>query len=65
MGGCIGNIPLFNILESIYPSTYLRKLDALSLKISNWGDVVPHEGCKAELRQIHARKNSFWSRYGA
>jgi hypothetical protein len=43
---------------------YLKKLDALSKKIENWGDVVSHEEYKAELRRIHARKNSFWSKYG-
>jgi hypothetical protein len=44
---------------------YLRKLDTLSLKIDDWGDVFTHENYKAELRRIHARKSSFWSRYGA
>lgn len=42
---------------------YLKKLDALSLRISDWGDVVTHEDYKAELKSIHARKTSFWSKY--
>lgn len=42
---------------------YLKKLDALSQKISEWKSVEPHSDYVAGLRQKHKLKSSFWSRY--
>ena len=43
---------------------YLRKLDGMAEKISDWKDVVPHADYIANLRNVHSRKGSFWSQYG-
>lgn len=42
---------------------YLRKLDSLSLSVSEWGGIAPHASYKDDIRRQHARKSSFWSRY--
>ena len=42
---------------------YLRKLAALASKIDTWRTVLPHGAYVNELRRVHARKMSFWSRY--
>lgn len=43
---------------------YLRKLDAMSQKIADWKDVVPHADYVSQLRKAHSLKGSFWSQYG-
>ena len=43
---------------------YLRKLDAMSEKIADWKDVVPHADYVSQLRKAHSLKGSFWSQYG-
>ena len=43
---------------------YLRKLDAMSEKIADWKDVVPHADYVSQLRKTHSLKGSFWSQYG-
>lgn len=42
---------------------YLRALDELSEKVSNWEDFPSHEEFMAGLRDVHGRKKSFWSKY--
>lgn len=44
--------------------TYLRKLDAMSDKITDWKHVEPHTDYLAHIRTLHSRKGSFWSQYG-
>jgi hypothetical protein len=43
---------------------YLRKLDAMSEKIADWKDIVPHADYVSQLRKAHSLKGSFWSQYG-
>jgi hypothetical protein len=43
---------------------YLRKLDAMSEKIEDWKELVPHAEYVSQLRKAHVRKGSFWSQYG-
>lgn len=40
-----------------------RKLEALSGKLDAWRTVMTHVAYVKELRRVHARKMSFWSRY--
>lgn len=42
---------------------YLKKLDSLAPKIDDWRGILPHEQYKRALRQHHARKRAFWSKY--
>jgi hypothetical protein len=42
---------------------YLKKLDALADKISDWRDVKPHPDYFQELKTNHGRKPSFWAKY--
>jgi len=42
---------------------YLRKLDALAPKVSDWGRFQPHDAYATDLRKNHARKSAFWGRY--
>ncbi len=46
-----------------YGVRYLRKLDDLAPRVSDWGDFVNHEDYKLNLRIEHKRKRSFWARY--
>ncbi len=43
---------------------YLRKLDAMSEKIADWKDIVPHADYVSQLRTTHKLKGSFWRQYG-
>jgi len=43
---------------------YLRKLDAMSEKIADWKELVPHADYVSQLRKTHSLKGSFWSQYG-
>lgn len=42
---------------------YLKKLDTLTLTISDWQRFTRHEIYKKELRLAHGRKYSFWGKY--
>ncbi|MEN6521628.1 MAG: DUF6880 family protein [Armatimonadota bacterium] len=42
---------------------YLKKLDSLAGKVSDWKQFENHASYKSELSQIHGRKTSFWARY--
>lgn len=44
---------------------YLRKLDQLAPQIDNWQNMQSHAEYGRELHTDHARKRSFWSKYGA
>jgi len=43
---------------------YLKKLEALAGEIDRWQGVMPQPWYMNRLRRLHARKTSFWSRYG-
>jgi hypothetical protein len=47
----------------MYGVRYLRKLDDLSVRVSEWSDFVNHEDYKLNLRIEHKLKRSFWARY--
>lgn len=42
---------------------YLKKLDKLAQRISDWKDFNGHEAFKHLLFEAHGRKRSFWSNY--
>ena len=42
---------------------YLKKLDELSMKIDNWGKLLPHSDYLGSIKQKHIRKTSFWGKY--
>ena len=42
---------------------YLRALDDLSKKVSDWEGFPSHEEFKDELRNVHGKKKSFWAKY--
>jgi len=42
---------------------YLKKLDKLSPKITDWREVMHHDTYKQELTKTHFRKKAFWSKY--
>lgn len=42
--------------------SYLKKLDQLAIKISNWENFDNHEAFKDEIVKEHGRKRSFWSK---
>ena len=44
---------------------YLRKLDELEKRISDWQSVINHDDYVRELKLKHRLKKSFWSRYGS
>jgi hypothetical protein len=46
-----------------YGVRYLRKLDDLAPRVSDWGDFVNHDDYKLNLRIEHKLKRSFWARY--
>lgn len=60
---------LDSILERGYTKAYphgiryLKKLDQLEEKITDWRNFKNHEAYKNTLRQSHGRKASFWSKY--
>jgi hypothetical protein len=43
--------------------SYLKKLDSLAKKISDWKEIEPHSKYLEYLRQKHKHKSSFWSQY--
>ena len=43
---------------------YLKKLDDLAPEVSDWRNLAPHNVYKASLLEAHARKKSFWAKYG-
>jgi hypothetical protein len=42
---------------------YLKALDDLSKEVNDWKWFPTHEEFKAELREVHGRKKSFWAKY--
>lgn len=42
---------------------YLRKLDKIAPRVTDWGQVVSHEVYFEKLREEHRRKSSFWGRW--
>ncbi len=48
-----------------YPNgiRYLKKLDKLSVVITDWKDFNSHEAFKEQILEAHGRKRSFWSKY--
>ncbi len=44
---------------------YLKRLEVLAPDIAEWGTFTPHRDYFRELKQVHARKSSFWSRYSS
>ena len=46
-----------------YGVRYLRNLDDLAPRVSDWGDFVNHEEYKLNLRIEHKLKRSFWARH--
>jgi hypothetical protein len=42
---------------------YLKKLDRLAEKVSDWRSVSPHADYHAGLRRDHGRKSAFWGKY--
>lgn len=42
---------------------YLKKLDSLAAKITDWKNLADHEAFKKRILQAHGRKKSFWSEY--
>lgn len=42
---------------------YLRKLDALAERVSDWRGIEPHAEYAGKIRQQHGRKPSFWAKY--
>lgn len=42
---------------------YLEKLDELADRTPDWREITPHGAYKDNLRRVHIRKVSFWSRY--
>lgn len=43
---------------------YLRKLDKMQDKVGDWAAFPLHDAYKQALAAAHARKRSFWSKYG-
>lgn len=46
-----------------YGVSYLKKLDQLAIKISDWNNFDNHDAFKDEIVKEHGRKRSFWSKY--
>ena len=42
---------------------YLRRLDQLASRVSDWNELSNHEEYKSQLLDDHKRKVSFWARY--
>jgi hypothetical protein len=60
---------LVSILERSYTKAYshgvryLKKLDSLAAKTTDWKNFEDHEAFKNSILQTHGRKKSFWSKY--
>ncbi len=60
---------LDSILERAYTKSYqygvnyLKKLDKLETKITDWQSIIPHSKYKANIQAKHKLKSSFWSKY--
>jgi len=60
---------LISILDRGYTKAYphgvqyLKKLDKLSVVITDWKDFNHHEAFKEQIIKAHGRKRSFWSKY--
>ncbi len=60
---------LISILERGYTKAYphgvryLKKLDKLSVFVTDWKDFNHHEAFKEQIIETHGRKRSFWSKY--
>lgn len=60
---------LISILERGYTKAYphgiryLKKLDKLAASIADWKEFNHHEVFKAQIKEAHGRKRSFWSKY--
>ncbi len=74
-GRLLGATALYRaLLESIlaralskyyhHGTRYLKKLDDLAPEVSDWRNLAPHDFYKAGLLKAHARKKSFWAKYG-
>jgi tetratricopeptide (TPR) repeat protein len=46
-----------------YAVRYLRKLDNISPRVSDWRDIIPHTEYLKELSEKHCLKVKFWSLY--
>jgi len=46
-----------------YGVKYLRKTDVLAVRVTDWKGFPSHDEFKAELKQKHKLKSSFWSKY--
>lgn len=42
---------------------YLKKLERIAPRITDWRTLVPHANYMENLRQQHSRKSSFWAKY--
>jgi len=62
---------LVSILERGYTKAYphgiryLKKLDKVATKVSDWKAFNHHEAFKAQIIEAHGRKRSFWSKLDA
>lgn len=59
----LGNLEPANSKYYSHGIRYLRCLDRLSKIVKDWEGFQPHEEFKAELRNVHGRKKSFWAKY--
>jgi len=48
-----------------YAVRYLKKLDAIAGKITDWKNFPTHDTYKEELRKIHRLKSALWAKYGS
>lgn len=49
----------------VYAVRYLKKLDAIAGKITDWRNFPTHDAYKEELRKIHRLKSALWAKYGS
>ncbi|MFA6567702.1 MAG: DUF6880 family protein [Victivallales bacterium] len=49
----------------VYAVRYLKKLDAIAGKITDWKNFPTHNTYKEELRKIHRLKSALWAKYGS
>ncbi|PIE89386.1 MAG: hypothetical protein CR997_11715 [Acidobacteria bacterium] len=60
---------LISILERGYTKAYphgiryLKKLDKLAAKVTDWKEYIQHKAFKGQIIKAHGRKRSFWSQY--
>jgi hypothetical protein len=61
---CMVDFALTNRYSSQYAAAagHLHTCQLLSSRISDWGEIPPHEAYLAAIRSTHARKRGFWSK---